>query len=66
MTKKEALIQLIIYLKMLRNRSLEIMEESSQPLSKEREETLSLELSVIHMCLQHLMEVEKKLRGDVI
>ena len=63
MTKKEALIQLIIYLKMLRNRSLEIMEESSQPLSKEREETLSLELSVIHMCLQHLMEVEKKLRG---
>ena len=63
MTKKEALIQLIIYLKMLRNRSLEIMEESSQPLSKEREETLSLELSVIHMCLQHLTEVEKKLRG---
>ena len=63
MTKKEALIQLIIYLKMLRNRSLEITEESSQPLSKEREETLSLELSVIHMCLQHLMEVEKKLRG---
>ena len=63
MTKKEALIQLIMYLKMLRNRSLEIMEESSQPLSKEREETLSLELSVIHMCLQHLMEVEKKLRG---
>lgn len=63
MTKKEALIQLIIYLKMLRNRSLEIMEESSQPLSKEREETLSLELSVIHICLQHLMEVEKKLRG---
>ena len=62
MTKKEALIQLIIYLKMLRNRSLEIMEESSQPLSKEREETLSLELSVIHICLQHLMEVEKKLR----
>ena len=63
MTKKEALIQLIIYLKMLRNRSLEIMEESSQPLSKEREETLSLELSVIHICLQHLMEVEQKLRG---
>ena len=63
MTKKEALIQLIIYLKMLRNRSLEIMEESSQPLSKEREETLSLELSVIHICLQHLMEVEKKLGG---
>ena len=63
MTKKEALIQLIIYLKMLRNRSLEIMEESSQPLSKEREETLSLELSIIHMCLQHLMEVEKKIRG---
>ena len=63
MTKKEALIQLIIYLKMLRNRSLEIMEESSQSLSKEREETLSLELSVIHICLQHLMEVEKKLRG---
>ena len=63
MTKKEALIQLIIYLKMLRNRSIEIMEESSQPLSKEREETLSLELSVIHICLQHLMEVEKKLRG---
>ena len=63
MTKKEALIQLIIYLKMLRNRSLEIMEESSQPLSKEREETLSLELSVIHICLQHLMEVEKKIRG---
>ena len=63
MTKKEALIQLIIYLRMLRNRSLEIMEESSQPLSKEREETLSLELSVIHMCLQHLMEVEKKIRG---
>ena len=63
MTKKEALIQLIIYLKMLRNRSIEIMEESSQPLSKEREETLSLELSVIHVCLQHLMEVEKKLRG---
>ena len=63
MTKKEALIQLIMYLKMLRNRSLEIMEESSQPLSKEREETLSLELSVIHICLQHLMEVEKKLRG---
>ena len=63
MTKKEALIQLIMYLKILRNRSLEIMEESSQPLSKEREETLSLELSVIHMCLQHLMEVEKKLRG---
>ena len=63
MTKKEALIQLIIYLKMLRNRSLEIMEESSQPMSKEREETLSLELSVIHICLQHLMEVEKKLRG---
>ena len=64
MTKKEALIQLIIYLKMLRNRSLEIMEESSQPLSKEREETLSLELSVIHVCLQHLMEVEKKIRGE--
>ena len=63
MTKKEALMQLIIYLKMLRNRSLEIMEESSQPLSKEREETLSLELSVIHVCLQHLMEVEKKIRG---
>lgn len=63
MTKKEAMIQLIIYLKMLRNRSLEIMEESSQPLSKEREETLSLELSVIHICLQHLMEVEKKIRG---
>ena len=63
MTKKEALIQLIIYLKMLRNRSIEIMEESSQPLSKEREETLSLELSVIHVCLQHLMEVEKKIRG---
>ena len=63
MTKKEALRQLIIYLRMLRNRSLEIMEESSQPLSKEREETLSLELSVIHMCLQHLMEVEKKIRG---
>ena len=63
MIKKEALIQLIIYLKMLRNRSVEIMEESSQPLSKEREETLSLELSVIHICLQHLMEVEKKLRG---
>ena len=63
MTKKEALIQLIIYLKMLRNRSLEIMEESSQPMSKEREETLSLELSVIHICLQHLMEVEKKIRG---
>ena len=63
MTKKEALIQLIIYLKMLRNRSIEIMEESSRPLSKEREETLSLELSVIHICLQHLMEVEKKLRG---
>lgn len=63
MTKKEALIQLIIYLKMLRNRSLEIMEESSQPLSKEREETLSMELSVIHICLQHLMEVEKKIRG---
>ena len=63
MTKKEALIQLIIYLNMLRNRSLEIMEESSQPLSKEREETLSLELSVIHICLQHLMEVEKKIRG---
>ena len=63
MTKKEALIQLIIYLKMLRNRSLEIMEESSQPLSKEREETLSQELSIIHMCLQHLIEVEKKIRG---
>ena len=63
MTKKEALIQLIMYLKMLRNRSLEIMEESSQPMSKEREEILSLELSVIHICLQHLMEVEKKLRG---
>ena len=63
MTKKEALIQLIIYLKILRNRSLEIMEESSQPMSKEREETLSLELSVIHICLQHLMEVEKKIRG---
>ena len=63
MTKKEALIQLIIYLNMLRNRSLEIMEESSQPLSKEREETLSLELSVIHICLQHLIEVEKKIRG---
>ena len=63
MTKKEALIQLIIYLKMLRNRSLEIMEESSQPLSKEREETLLLELSVIHMCLQHLMEVGKKIKG---
>lgn len=63
MTKKEALRQLLIYLTMLRNRSLEIMEESSQPLSKEREETLSLELSIIHMCLQYLMEVEKKIRG---
>ena len=63
MTKKEALMELIIYLNVLRSRSLEIMEESSQPLSKEREETLSLELSVIHMCLQHLMEVEKKIRG---
>ena len=63
MTKQEAMKQLLMYLTMLRNRSIEIMEESSQPLSKEREETLSLELSVIHMCLQHLMEVEKKIRG---
>ena len=63
MTKKEALRQLLIYTTMLRNRSIEIMEESSQPLSKEREETLLLELSVIHMCLQHLMEVGKKIKG---